>query len=121
MVTKSHLRYLLVLVVLFTLMAVSVPSIYAQDAGTSCGRPQNHPLVARIEREFGVTFDQYSFWYCQGVTLTAISQALELSRTTGVSFDVYLNILISRTDYSQVLAELGVSLNDLAPGKILFR
>lgn len=124
MVTKSRLHYLIVFMVLFALMAASVSSISAAPPNRSCNRPQNHPMIGRIESTFGVTFEQYAFWYCQGVNLPAVAQALELSRITGIGFDVFLNILISGEGHggkAQALAALGLSPNDLALGLIFIR
>ena len=108
------------LIALTLALLVPVLSVSAQDTG--CNRPRT-PVVDRITEVYGVAFEEYAEWYCQGITLTAIAQAMYIAELT-VENDTYgdwLALLADPTSYRAALAELGYSLADISPAAALFR
>jgi hypothetical protein len=103
------------IVLLVLLMGLAVLPSMAQ-----CSRPET-PLVQRIEALYGVSYEEFGVYYCQGITLTAIAQSMYLESLTGQSYDYWLGLLANPQQYSAILASLGYSLADISPAHALGR
>jgi hypothetical protein len=109
------MKRILLLALVLLLMGLAVLPSMAQ-----CSRPET-PLVQRIEALYGVSYEEFGVYYCQGVTLTAIAQAMYLESLTGQSYSYWLSLLANPQEYSAVLGSLGYSLADISPAYALGR
>jgi hypothetical protein len=76
----------------------------------------NHPLLAVIEHQYGLTFEDIAVWYCQGITPTAIIQILQFAVLTGEDYHYYLDLLASG-NWLPILLENDTKISEIAPGK----
>jgi hypothetical protein len=53
---------------LFVLLLLASTLMATAQNTSTCNRPTNHPLLAVIERQYGLTFEDIAVWYCQGIT-----------------------------------------------------
>ena len=109
------MKRFLLFVLFVLLMGLAVLPSLAQ-----CNRPET-PLVQRIENLYGVSYEEFGVYYCQGITLTAIAQSMYLESLTGQDYGYWLNLLANPQEYSAVLASLGYSLADISPAYALGR
>ena len=110
-----HKRSLFSITLLIILLLTAALPAFAQPART-CNRPANHPLLAVIEHEYGLTFEDIAIWYCQGITLTAIIQLLQYAALTGEDYHFYLNLLASG-GWLPILLESDTKISEIAPGR----